>query len=110
MEPVTHARHLWPPGQPVADQVLSQLGSAARDASELLSCPDGRRLRVILEEMTSCADDQQQRSWHLHCDEPAIIEYLQELSTILVSGAPAGERWRLDGAQLCRSGNGRTDV
>ena len=71
--------------QPVADQVLSQLSSAERDAAELLSSPDGRRLRVILEEMTSCADDQQQRSWQLHTDEPAIIEYLQELSTILVS-------------------------
>ena len=71
--------------QPVADQVLSQLTTAERDSAELLSCPDGRRLCVILEEMISCVEDGQQRSWHLHCDEPAIVEYLQELSALLVS-------------------------
>ncbi|XP_043219401.1 NCK-interacting protein with SH3 domain-like isoform X1 [Amphibalanus amphitrite] len=89
-----------PSVQPVADQVLSQLSSADRDAAELLSSPDGRRLRVILEEMTSCADDQQQRSWQLHCDEPAIIEYLQELSTILTNADPCVSRRALESDQM----------
>ena len=76
---------MTPARQPAADQVLSQLSSAERDSAELLSCPDGRRLTLILGELTSCAEDQQQRSWRLHSDEPAIVEYLQELTTILVS-------------------------
>ena len=46
---------------------------------------DARRLRVIFTELTSCKEDSQQRSWMLYEDETTIIEYIQELISILVS-------------------------
>ena len=45
---------------------------------------DAVRLNVILSEMESCKDDSQQRSWALHEDEEVILEYLEELLSILV--------------------------
>ncbi|XP_067013457.2 NCK-interacting protein with SH3 domain isoform X2 [Anabrus simplex] len=44
---------------------------------------DARRLQVIFNELTSCKDDSQQRSWMLYEDEPTIIEYIKELTSIL---------------------------
>lgn len=46
---------------------------------------DARRLGVIFTELTSCKEDSQQRSWMLYEDETTIIEYIQELISILVS-------------------------
>jgi hypothetical protein len=46
---------------------------------------DARRLRVIFTELTSCKEDSQQRSWMLYEDETTIVEYIQELISILVS-------------------------
>ncbi|XP_077983692.1 NCK-interacting protein with SH3 domain-like [Glandiceps talaboti] len=49
---------------------------------------DAERLEVIFSELTSCKDDSQQRSWALHEDEAIILEYIQELTTILNDANP----------------------
>ncbi|XP_023720301.1 NCK-interacting protein with SH3 domain isoform X2 [Cryptotermes secundus] len=46
---------------------------------------DAHRLRVIFTELTSCKEDSQQRSWMLYEDETTIIEYIQELISILTN-------------------------
>jgi len=46
---------------------------------------DAQRLRVILSEMAGCQADQQQRSWALYEDRAVINDYLDELTSILVS-------------------------
>lgn len=45
---------------------------------------DANRLRVIFTELTSCKEDSQQRSWMLYEDESIIVEYIKELTEILV--------------------------
>ncbi|KAL3267784.1 hypothetical protein HHI36_006913 [Cryptolaemus montrouzieri] len=44
---------------------------------------DASRLRIIFNELTSCKEDSQQRSWMLHEDESIIKEYITELISIL---------------------------
>ena len=46
---------------------------------------DANRLKVIFKELTSCKEDSQQRSWMLYEDESIIVEYIKELTSILVS-------------------------
>lgn len=45
---------------------------------------DASRLKIIFNELTSCKEDSQQRSWMLHEDEDVIKEYIAELISILV--------------------------
>lgn len=45
---------------------------------------DASRLKIIFNELTSCKEDAQQRSWMLHEDETVIKEYITELISILV--------------------------
>lgn len=45
---------------------------------------DASRLKIIFNELTSCKEDSQQRSWMLHEDEDVIKEYITELISILV--------------------------
>ncbi|XP_037088949.1 NCK-interacting protein with SH3 domain-like [Pollicipes pollicipes] len=97
---LTALRDVAPAVKPVAELALQQLSCAERDAAALLDSPDGRRLRLVLDEMTACVNDQQQRSWRLHDDEPAIIEYLQELGTILTDADPAVSRGVLEADQM----------
>lgn len=44
---------------------------------------DASRLKIIFNELTSCKEDSQQRSWMLHEDEIIIKEYITELISIL---------------------------
>ncbi|XP_041350537.1 NCK-interacting protein with SH3 domain-like [Gigantopelta aegis] len=44
---------------------------------------DAVRLEVIFSELKACKDDSQQRGWALHEDESVIMEYLEELLSIL---------------------------
>lgn len=46
---------------------------------------DASRLKIIFNELTSCKEDSQQRSWMLHEDEAVIKEYITELISILVN-------------------------
>ncbi|XP_019618465.1 PREDICTED: NCK-interacting protein with SH3 domain-like [Branchiostoma belcheri] len=50
---------------------------------------DSERLEVIFSEMSSVKDDSQQRSWHLYEDQSIILEYLEELMSILENAMPA---------------------
>jgi len=45
---------------------------------------DANRLKIIFTELTSCKEDSQQRSWMLYEDESVIVEYIKELTEILV--------------------------
>jgi hypothetical protein len=45
---------------------------------------DANRMKVIFTELTSCKEDSQQRSWMLYEDESIIVEYIKELTEILV--------------------------
>lgn len=45
---------------------------------------DANRLKIIFTELTSCKEDSQQRSWMLYEDEAIIVEYIKELTEILV--------------------------
>lgn len=45
---------------------------------------DANRLKIIFTELTSCKEDSQQRSWMLYEDESIIVEYIKELTEILV--------------------------
>ncbi|KAL7305713.1 hypothetical protein TKK_0001967 [Trichogramma kaykai] len=46
---------------------------------------DANRLKIIFNELTSCKEDSQQRSWMLYEDEPTICEYIKELTSILTN-------------------------
>lgn len=60
-------------------------GELSMSARVLDSTHDARRLRLVLQELVSCKEDAQQRSWELYEDEAVISEYLHELISILVS-------------------------
>lgn len=45
---------------------------------------DANRLKVIFTELTSCKEDSQQRNWMLYEDESIIVDYIKELTSILV--------------------------
>lgn len=49
---------------------------------------DANRLKIIFTELTSCKEDSQQRSWMLYEDESIIVEYIKELTEILVYFCP----------------------
>lgn len=68
--------------QSVQSLLAAELNMSAR---VLDSTHDARRLRLVLQELVSCKEDAQQRSWELYEDEAVISEYLHELISILVS-------------------------
>lgn len=58
--------------------------SLAVDEVQIEQTHDASRLKIIFNELTSCKEDSQQRSWMLHEDEAVIKDYLNELISILV--------------------------
>jgi hypothetical protein len=88
---ISHVQDLLTPGaDPAGSDCLDGIVALCRNQMNaprraLEGTYDARRLRVIFTEMTSCKEDSQQRSWMLHEDEPTIIEYIKEMSAILVS-------------------------
>ncbi|XP_020288455.1 NCK-interacting protein with SH3 domain isoform X2 [Pseudomyrmex gracilis] len=46
---------------------------------------DANRLKIIFNELTSCKEDSQQRSWMLYEDEAVIVDYIKELTEILTN-------------------------
>ena len=46
---------------------------------------DVQKLTSLLVKLTSCKDDAQQRSWHLHDDEGTVNEMLTQTMDLLVS-------------------------
>lgn len=68
------------------DSILSQLKHPLHASKmSIEETYDANRLRIILTELTSCKEDSQQRSWMLYEDEETIIEYIKELTSILVN-------------------------
>lgn len=59
--------------------------SLVADDVQIDQTHDASRLKIIFNELTSCKEDSQQRSWMLHEDESVIKEYITELISILVS-------------------------
>lgn len=53
------------------------------DDGQIEQTHDASRLKIIFNELTSCKEDSQQRSWMLHEDEGVIKEYITELISIL---------------------------
>ncbi|XP_065343031.1 NCK-interacting protein with SH3 domain [Cloeon dipterum] len=68
----------------VAGSLISFLDAAHEMPDSVLdNTHDAFRLRVVLEELATAKDDDQQRSWMLHEDEQTLKDYLSELQSIL---------------------------
>ncbi|KAF5304952.1 hypothetical protein FQA39_LY09426 [Lamprigera yunnana] len=59
--------------------------SLVADDLQIDQTHDASRLKIIFNELTSCKEDSQQRSWMLHEDEEVIKEYISELISILLN-------------------------
>eukprot|EP00118_Oscarella_pearsei_P015869 m.146815 g.146815 ORF g.146815 m.146815 type:complete len:700 (+) comp38454_c1_seq4:14-2113(+) len=71
------------PLEPIAKSIaVLQVGEVV-SGIEGGSSKDRERLDIILSELKACKDDSQQRSWALHDDYAVIVEYLEELLTLL---------------------------
>ncbi|XP_044262296.1 NCK-interacting protein with SH3 domain [Tribolium madens] len=69
---------------PYLSTILSQVQKSLNvDDVQIDQTHDASRLKIIFNELTSCKEDSQQRSWMLHEDEDVIKEYLLELISIL---------------------------
>ncbi|XP_074646748.1 NCK-interacting protein with SH3 domain-like isoform X2 [Tubulanus polymorphus] len=79
---LTEIRNEIPTIGPVIDEILESAQSKMDDTS-VENSHDAKRLSVIFSEMAACKDDSQQRSWALYEDEEIILEYLEELFSIL---------------------------
>nr|XP_006824184.1 PREDICTED: NCK-interacting protein with SH3 domain-like [Saccoglossus kowalevskii] len=72
----------------VMERILKSLRDGPKDDDVIESGYDRERLEVIFSELITCKEDSQQRSWALHEDEPIILEYLEELVSILNDANP----------------------
>lgn len=70
---------------PYLSTILSHSQTSIVDDVQIDQTHDASRLKIIFNELTSCKEDSQQRSWMLHEDESVIKEYIIELISILVS-------------------------
>lgn len=70
---------------PYLSTILSHCHTSLEaDDVQIEQTHDASRLKIIFNELTSCKEDSQQRSWMLHEDESVIKEYISELISILV--------------------------
>ncbi|XP_034951064.1 NCK-interacting protein with SH3 domain [Chelonus insularis] len=68
------------------DAVLNQLEMPLINSKmRIEDTYDANRLKIIFNELTSCKEDSQQRSWMLYEDESIIVEYIKELTSILTN-------------------------
>lgn len=70
---------------PYLSTILSHSQTSLVDDVQIDQTHDASRLKIIFNELTSCKEDAQQRSWMLHEDEDVIKEYIIEMISILVS-------------------------
>ncbi|XP_074031467.1 NCK-interacting protein with SH3 domain isoform X2 [Leptinotarsa decemlineata] len=68
---------------PYLSTILSHSQTSLVDDVQIDQTHDASRLKIIFNELTSCKEDSQQRSWMLHEDEDVIKEYIMELISIL---------------------------
>lgn len=69
---------------PYLSTILSHSQTSIVDDVQIDQTHDASRLKIIFNELTSCKEDSQQRSWMLHEDESVIKDYIIELISILV--------------------------
>ncbi|XP_039291944.1 NCK-interacting protein with SH3 domain-like, partial [Nilaparvata lugens] len=94
---VSNLLQLLPPtATPPLETLLGQLRGGAEcegpPVQLLDQSHDAERLAVVLGELVACKEDAQQRSWELYEDEDAIMEYLQEFTSIIKNADPAISR------------------
>ncbi|KAH0552355.1 NCK-interacting protein with SH3 domain [Cotesia glomerata] len=78
------------------DTVLSQLHMPLLNSKmRIEDTYDSTRLKIIFDELTSCKEDSQQRSWMLYEDESIIVEYIKELTSILTNADASVSRHAL---------------
>lgn len=71
---------------PYLEAIAVHLGSSLLAPDNLLGeTHDARRLRAIFADLADCKNDSEQRTWMLYEDEDDIVQYIQELTGILVS-------------------------
>lgn len=71
---------------PYLNGIAVHLSSALQAPDNLLGeTHDARRLRAIFADLADCKNDSEQRTWMLYEDEDDIIQYIQELTGILVN-------------------------
>lgn len=68
---------------PYLSTILSHSQASLVDDVQIDQTHDASRLKIIFNELTSCKEDAQQRSWMLHEDEDVIKEYIIEMISIL---------------------------
>ncbi|CAG9865149.1 unnamed protein product [Phyllotreta striolata] len=68
---------------PYLSTILSHTQGSLVDDVQIDQTHDASRLKIIFNELTSCKEDAQQRSWMLHEDEEVIKEYIIEMISIL---------------------------
>ncbi|EEB15455.1 conserved hypothetical protein [Pediculus humanus corporis] len=74
------------PNSPIFDKILQLVQNPIVAPMPIIEdTHDAKRLKIIFSELTSCKDDAQQRSWMLHEDEAVIVEYVKELTSILMN-------------------------
>lgn len=83
---VNNLRHLLPSSAtPRLTTLLKELNAPiVATNTNIEETYDANRLRVIFTELTTCKEDSQQRNWMLYEDESIIVEYIKELTSILV--------------------------
>ncbi|XP_012282420.1 NCK-interacting protein with SH3 domain [Orussus abietinus] len=78
------------------DLILNQLQSPLNVSKmSIEETYDANRLKVIFNELASCKEDSQQRSWMLYEDESIIVEYIKELTSILTNADANISRYAL---------------
>lgn len=78
------------------DTVLNQLQMPLINSKmRIEDTYDSTRLKIIFDELTSCKEDSQQRSWMLYEDESIIVEYIKELTSILTNADASVSRHAL---------------
>lgn len=72
---------------PYLEGIAVHLGTSLLAPDNLLGeTHDARRLRAIFADLADCKNDSEQRTWMLYEDEDDIVQYIQELTGILVRG------------------------
>ncbi|XP_062598756.1 NCK-interacting protein with SH3 domain-like isoform X2 [Saccostrea cucullata] len=85
---LTHISNKMPQAAGLMEKILCTFQEASTASEDDLS-HDHVRLRELLEKITECKEDSQQRSWALHEDQHIISGYIEELLSILENAKPS---------------------
>nr|XP_022300087.1 NCK-interacting protein with SH3 domain-like isoform X1 [Crassostrea virginica] len=85
---LTHIANRMPQTAGLMEKILCTFQEVSTASEDDLS-HDHVRIQELLEKITECKDDSQQRSWALHEDQPIIAGFLEELLSILENAKPS---------------------